>query len=70
MSRQHAEAAIANLYDYDGPSLETPSSAYARRYMEFKLGEVDDPDNGTRHYIADDRFRADLRQRIDRELGR
>jgi hypothetical protein len=70
VSRQHAEALVADLYNYGGAELETPASAYARRYMRFKLGEVDDPDNGTRSYALNDRAREDLRRRVDAELVR
>jgi hypothetical protein len=70
MARQHAEAVVAGFYDYtEGRDLETPHSAYARRYMEFKLGQVGNPDEG-RHYSVNPAEREVIRARIDRELRR
>lgn len=67
MSQQHAEALVADLYDYSDGILETAASAYAR-YMEFKLGRVADPKR--RKYALTPERKAELRAKVDAELAR
>lgn len=65
MSIQHAQAAIADYYDYERENWGTDESSYARRYLQYRLGERKKlPEPGP--FVRDEHIRA----RIDKELAR
>lgn len=70
MSRQHAEAYVAGLYDYEDPhhQLETQRSAYARRFMRYRLGE--DVGSPASWHGPPPGERRQIEARVDRELAR
>lgn len=72
MSRQHADAYIAGLYDYSRPVgfHTTPLSNYAHRWLEWRsFRRPRPPDRPTGPQAFKDAC-AEVEQRVERELAR
>ena len=70
MSEQHAQAFIADLYDYSRPNWSTPASRYAKRYLDFKLGRCKKPPKEFMPNMDEGATSARIRDRLERELSR
>ncbi len=75
MSAQHAQAYIAELYDYSAAHWSTAASAYAHGYLEYRVGRREEqPQPRTVAGLVpgvDRPFRPEqIRECVDRELAR
>jgi hypothetical protein len=76
MTRQHAQAAICDYYDFENVTWHTPASSYARGYYEWRVGErrkeprVPRGLSGCASDTADQTSAGRIRRRIDAELDR
>jgi hypothetical protein len=70
VSVQHAQQAIANLYDTGSSRWSTPESSYARHYLEHLTEGRSHPDKGRAYEFMHRSVREGLQIRIEKELAR